>query len=1069
MVIPGKRLCLTCKRPLTLCPNCESVVPQPSDVCPICTYQLRASEPDVPQDLRITPSPEATQAEPWLSFIADAYRAAVFANANMRSVVEALEGLRSEMLRETDFYRVWAAIDVQVGSAEPDRLRPVLASLRDRYVDHTCGEVVAGLQEIFRHDVDRGQRKWLRAYAEALSNWRLELCRALAQADFPSTGLGAPVADALPRLTRCLWQDQFLPTRELFVYLAGQEFVSKTVRARLLIIAALIRLYLIEEKPDQARQLLVRAQELAPDESYIQIGWGEYWLRQNDEVEAKQHLERAVQQAPDEVDGYERLGDLYLRQGELDAAEESYQQAMRIDAGDSAGPRGLIRLCGLPKLFPERNDRIRSLMKHAIAVSPQGEYATYLEVGSAYQQNGRFEHAQRYYDLAIALDESRVDGHAAKGNAFLEANDPDQAAEAFRRAIGVAPELFDGYWGEAQLFERQRKWKEALDAYQKSLKLRPEWAWTIPAKIAEMKWKLGEYAEAEPEVFDVLRSEPNNDAALNAAYAFADDYYKKRNDAEAALRIYSEIRDLKGEDEEANFQNRVGNVHYYNGDFRSAADAYALAIVHDPGEAVFHSNRGRALQELREWDPAQKEFEEAFKLDEDEAAYHEQMGSIFNAMGNAHYGQSEFREAIACYEEAIKHVPDDPVFLSNLALAWENIGVAGQRLAELEQAISALQRAIELQPDIKEYATRLSFLEHQRTLVQRYGELAPILTIPVVTPVAVEVSDNLVPKVDSRHDGGKFLYGDIPAMRERVECELGVRLPGVRFRANPALAPNTYQILIEEAPEEKGTARLGWRYCTQGPSTLEALHVPEDRLVPAPNPRTGEPGCWLPEEYWTSAADNGLELWTETAFLINHLEMVMRRNLPVFFGIQEAQEIFDRWAQSTDGESSEIPDWDLDARLGCARLLRILLDEQVPITAREEILAAISGRRLDGPGVVEAVRDVRLRLKRDLPGNAPGTERLWLPEKAEATLEDSLEYHDGLVSFGVPPTETHDLLTEIKDLLPAGGRNVALVVRKPEMRPFVLRLVAYMSPHLMVMSAEELVATGPAAEERSHG
>jgi flagellar biosynthesis component FlhA len=52
----------------------------------------------------------------------------------------------------------------------------------------------------------------------------------------------------------------------------------------------------------------------------------------------------------------------------------------------------------------------------------------------------------------------------------------------------------------------------------------------------------------------------------------------------------------------------------------------------------------------------------------------------------------------------------------------------------------------------------------------------------------------------------------------------------------------------------------------------------------------------------------------------------------------------------------------------------------------------------------------------------------------------------------------HDFLIQIGDLLPVGKRNVALVVRNPDLRPFVRRLVAYTFPYLMVLSVEELVA-----------
>ncbi len=83
------------------------------------------------------------------------------------------------------------------------------------------------------------------------------------------------------------------------------------------------------------------------------------------------------------------------------------------------------------------------------------------------------------------------------------------------------------------------------------------------------------------------------------------------------------------------------------------------------------------------------------------------------------------------------------------------------------------------------------------------------LFIPVVTPIVLEVSDALVPHVDSRQDNGKFLYELIPFMRDGLFVELGVRFPGVRARGNPALPAGAYQIQINEVPVVTGQVTLG--------------------------------------------------------------------------------------------------------------------------------------------------------------------------------------------------------------------------------------------------------------------
>ena len=80
--------------------------------------------------------------------------------------------------------------------------------------------------------------------------------------------------------------------------------------------------------------------------------------------------------------------------------------------------------------------------------------------------------------------------------------------------------------------------------------------------------------------------------------------------------------------------------------------------------------------------------------------------------------------------------------------------------------------------------------------------------LPIVTPTRVEIGDGLVPFVDSRQDGGVFLFELIPAMRERVRASTGVTVPGVRMRGDPSLPPGGFCIQVDEVPVHTGSVAL---------------------------------------------------------------------------------------------------------------------------------------------------------------------------------------------------------------------------------------------------------------------
>ncbi len=120
-------------------------------------------------------------------------------------------------------------------------------------------------------------------------------------------------------------------------------------------------------------------------------------------------------------------------------------------------------------------------------------------------------------------------------------------------------------------------------------------------------------------------------------------------------------------------------------------------------------------------------------------------------------------------------------------------------------------------------------------------------TIPIVIPVVLEVGNDIVPKVDSKADGGKFLYEDIPSMRERIEKDTGVKVPGVRARGMGS-TENSGQFIIQldEVPVFRGSVKVGKGYC---PALYEVILLGVPIEATATNPWTGEKGCWVSFDY----------------------------------------------------------------------------------------------------------------------------------------------------------------------------------------------------------------------------
>ncbi|XVU20704.1 FHIPEP family type III secretion protein [Actinoplanes sp. CA-054009] len=239
--------------------------------------------------------------------------------------------------------------------------------------------------------------------------------------------------------------------------------------------------------------------------------------------------------------------------------------------------------------------------------------------------------------------------------------------------------------------------------------------------------------------------------------------------------------------------------------------------------------------------------------------------------------------------------------------------------------------------------------------------------IPVVTPIVLEVADNLVPYVDSQQDGGVFLHTLIPAMRERILVSTGVTIPGVRLRGNNGFAPGEVAVLVDELRAFSGYADPDERF----DAVPAGFDPPGPGETHSPvHPLSGEAGVW--------AIRPGSALDVQQ-MLIHRLELVLRARLSGFVGPEEVAGLL-------------LSSWDLGGRsldtvaqLRLTWLSQAMLDDGLPIG--------------DGPAILDAAdltaplpvlrRAVRAAMPESLPGRHLDQRWHRLPAELEEILESA--------------------------------------------------------------------------------
>src|SRR5712671_1431705 len=177
-----------------------------------------------------------------------------------------------------------------------------------------------------------------------------------------------------------------------------------------------------------------------------------------------------------------------------------------------------------------------------------------------------------------------------------------------------------------------------------------------------------------------------------------------------AQAVYENI--LKAEPKHFDALHLLGVIAIQEKQHQLAVDLIDQAIAINPNDAALYSNRGDALQELKQLEAAVASYDQAIAIKPDYA-------EAYNNRGNALQALKQMEEAVASYDQAIALRPD-------YAQAHNNRGNALRVLKRLDAAVASYDKAIALKPDFAEAynnrGTALQELKQLEAAVASYDE-----------------------------------------------------------------------------------------------------------------------------------------------------------------------------------------------------------------------------------------------------------------------------------------------------------------------------------------------------------
>lgn len=301
-----------------------------------------------------------------------------------------------------------------------------------------------------------------------------------------------------------------------------------------------------KNRPQDVREFLQKALDLAPKSAEVQTAWGRFMNTQKKFGEAEAAFKKAIALNPQAGSPRLDLGDLYLTTlNKPKEALEVFRGVLAIDAGNAAAHFGAGR---------------------ALAVSGDVTQAL-VELK---------ESARLAPDNPMPL--------SAIGRLHASRKEYDKALEAFADALKVQPKFVQARVDRGDVFLAQGQDDKALDEFNAALKDVPKLA-AVQVRVGMLHERAKRATDAERAYLAAIEADPNQAIAYNnLAYMAAE----RKAKLDEALVWAKKAVDLAPK--AAGFQDTLGWVHRARGELDKALPVLekAAAVKPETAEIVYH-------------------------------------------------------------------------------------------------------------------------------------------------------------------------------------------------------------------------------------------------------------------------------------------------------------------------------------------------------------------------------------------------------------------------------------------------------------------------------------------------
>jgi tetratricopeptide (TPR) repeat protein len=447
---------------------------------------------------------------------------------------------------------------------------------------------------------------------------------------------------------------------------------------------------------DAAQEHLERALALQPAAIDARRVLGEVFLKQGRFNKARFEFQRVLASRPDDFFSRYSLGMSFALEHRLPQALIEFQQAYRLD---SSNPALLVALLDAYIRLNQKSQA--SIILATLDRRLTNQLDQRMQIAALLVKENAYELAAEEFERLRAVNPDSDELNYDLALAYYRAGKEAQASALLRSLLARKddPELED-LLGDVE--ERADNHAAAADAFRRAVQLAPEngeFRFDY-AQCLEAQWDLA----AAAKVFETGTLDFPSSAkmwlGLGATYYLAGRYEEAAQTLLQAARVSPDAPEV---------YRLLGPAYEAAGPFQQAiADSFSHYLSRDPPDAMAHYYYGKILIERNRSGEshivtsARREIEEALRLDPNLAEAHTELGVLFGVQGQLRAARGELQRAVqldpesstAYYELArIYNKLGEPSQAQQALRTFEHLKATQKRNLDQDAARSFLARA----------------------------------------------------------------------------------------------------------------------------------------------------------------------------------------------------------------------------------------------------------------------------------------------------------------------------------------------------------------------------------------